>query len=623
MSQFLLYFIVVPTIGLLISILPGKTSEKKLYFASLATLWVYFAGLIFATVYFFATGRPSLYTEILTYYEKGHSHLSFDLYFDWLTMVYAWVSVILSLLVVRFSRYYLHRDKGYKRFFNNILFFFLGLNFVIFAGNFETLIIGWEILGISSFFLIGYYRLRYLPVKNAIKVVSLYRLSDITLLIAIWLCHLAFDRNINFVELANTGGWAEQMAHNPAYFFLIPFLFLLVAAIKSAQLPFSSWLPRAMEGPTTSTAIFYGALSVHIGIFLLLRVEPLWEDKITFRVFLGLLGLTTSLVATSIASVQSSVKIQIGYSSIAQIGILFIEVALGLHVLAIIHFTGNAFLRAYQLLVSPSVLNYLIHEQYFHFEAPKDRSWFKKDHWLRSSIFILSVKEFHLDRLHYSVLWMPFKVLGYQLRFLSSKTGYVITALLLFSAIGFIFTSLGQENHKIDLVFAGVFGVYSFLLVLQSFTERESVFRAWMYLVLAQFFIVFAAAYNGSIDFNESMLYLSGVILAGGVGHYCLHKLNIEEPIHDLAGHYGYIYEHPKLGMGFLFAGLAIAGFPISPTFIGLDIVYSNMHKGEFFLPITIAFTLIFIEISAIRLYSRVYLGPHVKLYHPVAFRSS
>jgi len=90
-----------------------------------------------------------------------------------------------------------------------------------------------------------------------------------------------------------------------------------------------------------------------------------------------------------------------------------------------------------------------------------------------------------------------------------------------------------------------------------------------------------------------------------------------------LAGHYGHIYEHPKLGMGFLFAGLAIAGFPISPTFVGLDIVYSNMHKGEFFLPIIIAFTLIFIEISAIRLYSRVYLGPHVKLYHPVAFRSS
>jgi NADH-quinone oxidoreductase subunit L len=623
MSSYLIVFIILPLAGLILSFFPDKNQEKSIYAISIATLWLHFSVLlIFSGAFILGKFNP-FYTSLFSYYHKGHSNLSLDLFFDGFSMTYGLVSSVLSLLVVRFSRSYMHRDKGFKRFFNNILFFFTGLNVVIFSGNFETIIIGWEILGISSFFLIGYYRLRYLPVKNAMKVVSLYRLSDILLLLAVWLCHLAFDKNINFVELANTSGWAEKLAENNIYFFVIPFLFLTVAAIKSAQFPFSSWLPRAMEGPTTSTAIFYGALSVHIGIFLLLRVEPLWGDKIAFRIFLALLGLTTSLLSTSIASVQSSVKTQIAYSSIAQIGIMFIELALGLHVLAMIHFAGNAFLRAYQLLVSPSVLNYLIHEQYYHFETPKDKTWFKRDQSLRASIFVLSIKEFALDRLQFTMLWKPFKILGNATRILSTKGGDAITGILLISGILLILTPLYQDLNAFQSGIAIFFSIYSLLLTLQSFTERKSVFRAWAFLVLAQFFIVLAASYNNTIEFTEAIVYLSGVVIAGGIGHICLHRLNQVEPIHDLGGYYGHIYEHPKLGLGFLMSGLALSGFPISPTFIGLDIVYSNMHKGEFALPIIIGVSLIFLEIAAIRLYSRVYLGPHVKLYHPVAFRSS
>ena len=145
------------------------------------------------------------------------------------------------------------------------------------------------------------------------------------------------------------------------YIQAIPFLFLLAALVKSAQFPFSSMLPRAMEGPATSSAIFYGSLSVHMGVFLLLRTFPLWDNLLVFKVVVIIFGMITSLFATLIARVQSSVKTQIAYSSIAQIGIIFIEVALGFHTLAIFHFAGNAFLRTYQLLVSPAVLSYLIH----------------------------------------------------------------------------------------------------------------------------------------------------------------------------------------------------------------------------------------------------------------------
>lgn len=120
-------------------------------------------------------------------------------------------------------------------------------------------------------------------------------------------------------------------------------MLIIAASIKSAQVPFSSWLPRAMEGPTTSSAIFYGSLSVHIGVFLLIRTYPLWESLLSIKILIISIGAITGLVAAATARVQSTVKTQIAYASIAQIGLIFIEVALGFHSLALFHFAGNAF----------------------------------------------------------------------------------------------------------------------------------------------------------------------------------------------------------------------------------------------------------------------------------------
>jgi NADH:ubiquinone oxidoreductase subunit 5 (subunit L)/multisubunit Na+/H+ antiporter MnhA subunit len=623
MEKLLMLFIIIPNLGLLISLIPDKTKEKSIYYIALVTVALcLLLSLTFAASFMLNGGQP-FYQDLFTYYRYGHSSLSFELYFDKLSMIYSIVGFILGMLVIRFSRFYMHRDKGFKRFFNNILFFYIGLNFVLFAGNFETIFIGWEILGISSFFLIGFYRLRYLPVKNAMKVVSLYRLSDISLVLAVWLCHLAFEKNVNFVELTNSHEWADLLVKNPIFFYLVPFFFLMVAAIKSAQLPFSSWLPRAMEGPTTSTAIFYGALSVHIGIFLMLRVEPLWADKITFRIFLGVLGLVTSIVTSTISSVQSSVKTQIAYSSISQIGIMFIELAFGFYNLALIHFAGNAFLRAYQLLVSPSVLNYLIHDQYFNFETPKDTSWFMVGHKFKSAIFILSIKEWNLDRFHYLVLWKPFKILGNLFSGLvHTWSNVVIAVVLVLGYVGF-YSGYSIELESFSDIFTFGFAILSFVTILFAFIDRTDAKRAWLFIFVSQLFLVLSAAYNHSLSISESFIYLSGVLLAGLVGVLCLQRLYNLEKFHDMKGYYGHIYEHPKMGLVFLFAGLAISGFPITPTFIGMDILYNNLGHKELLLLTIYSLSLIFMEISAIRIYSRMFLGPHIKLYHPVAFRSS
>ncbi len=104
-----------------------------------------------------------------------------------------------------------------------------------------------------------------------------------------------------------------------------------------------------------------------------MRTYPFWEQQFSVRILIGVLGLATTVITTGIARVQSSIKSQIAYASIAQIGLIFIEVAAGWHALALIHFAGNAFLRTYQLLVSPSVVSYLIREQFYNF-SPRDRS---------------------------------------------------------------------------------------------------------------------------------------------------------------------------------------------------------------------------------------------------------
>ena len=168
--------------------------------------------------------------------------------FDLVTATYLLTGAYLTMLVTIYSRYYLHRESGYKRYFNTILFFYIGYNIAIMADNFETLFIGWEILGITSFLLIAFYRNRYLPVKNAVKIFSIYRIGDVGLLLAMWMSHHLWHESITFQKLQDAELVSAQLQSHSWIGVFISLMILMSAAAKSAQLPFSSWLPRAMEG---------------------------------------------------------------------------------------------------------------------------------------------------------------------------------------------------------------------------------------------------------------------------------------------------------------------------------------------------------------------------------------
>ena len=194
-----------------------------------------------------------------------HFHLKFV--FDRLSIPMAIMSYILCGTIGAFGNVYLHRESGYQRFFLFFSFFLMGMVFACLAFTIETLFLGWEMVGLSSALLVAYFHERPSPVGNGQRVWTVYRVADAAFLTAAILLHHLTSEG-DFTGLLGKGDWpGGQGALTSEQALIVGTLLLVAAAGKSALIPFSGWLPRAMEGPTPSSAVFYGALSVHLGAF--------------------------------------------------------------------------------------------------------------------------------------------------------------------------------------------------------------------------------------------------------------------------------------------------------------------------------------------------------------------
>lgn len=561
-------------------------------------------------LYWIINGATSFNIRDINLYDSDSYHFLIDFYFDRVSATFLLVGAFISFLVVVFSRYYLHRDSGFKRYFNTVMFFYVGYLIVILSGNFETLFIGWEILGLSSFLLIGYYRKRYLPVKNALKVFTIYRIGDVGILLAMWKSHHLWHNNITFIELHNYDMVHEQILHHSTMGLFISLVILMAAIVKSAQFPFSSWLPRAMEGPTPSSAIFYGSLSVHIGAFLLMRTHPFWEHQVLVRWIIAGIGITTAVISTMIASVQSTIKGQIAYSSSAQIGIIFLEIALGFGQIALFHFVGNAFLRTYQLLVSPSVVSYLVREQFYNYRSdqnPKPRSPLVDR--LNKAAYLLAVKEWNLDLIIFKVVLRPIKAMKSALSFITLpvlvKT-FIPLYLIGLSAAYFSFPVLQPINRFLAIGFA----ILALLMVSKAYNERHSSRLAWLLVVMAHFFIDLAITFNDHLNVKEAGIYLSGILISAVVGFYSLQKVRtLEGRRIGLNKYHGLIARHKGLAFIFLLACLGVSGFPITTTFLGEDLILGHIRSEQVLLAFLVSLTFIVNGIATLRIYSRIFLG--------------
>ncbi len=288
--------------------------------------------------------------------EQEHFYFHLKFMFDRLSVPFVIFSFVLCGTVGAFATVYLHRERGYARFFLLYALFLLGMVVSSLAGTIETLFFGWELVGLSSALLVAYFYERPGPVRNGQRVWTTYRLADAAFLIAALTMHHLTGAG-DFDGLMGSGPWPEGVAAINSWSALpVGLLLLLAAAGKSGMVPFSGWLPRAMEGPTPSSAVFYGALSVHLGTYLLLRVSPLLDVSLPLRILVISLGLISAVFGTLASRVQSDVKSALAFASLTQVGIITVEIGLGLRYIALVHMIGHACLRTLQLLRAPSVL---------------------------------------------------------------------------------------------------------------------------------------------------------------------------------------------------------------------------------------------------------------------------
>jgi NADH:ubiquinone oxidoreductase subunit 5 (subunit L)/multisubunit Na+/H+ antiporter MnhA subunit len=305
-----------------------------------------------------ATGARFVPVELghWVYLHEAQFHFHVKLVFDRLSIPFVILCYLLCGTVSAFTSRYLHREPGFVRFNICTSLFLLGIVATALAGTIEVLFAGWELVGLSSALLVAFFHERRAPVENGLRIWTIYRLADAAFLVAAVALHHLFGAG-DFEGLMGHGSWpAGEAALTSQQALWVGLLLVVAAAGKSALVPFSGWLPRAMEGPTPSSAIFYGALSVHLGAYLLLRVSPLLDASPLLGWIVVGLGAITAMYAALAARVQTDIKSALAYASLTQVGIIVVEIGLGLRYLALIHIIGHASLRTLQLLRAPTLL---------------------------------------------------------------------------------------------------------------------------------------------------------------------------------------------------------------------------------------------------------------------------
>ncbi len=279
------------------------------------------------------------------------------------------LSAFTLAVIAIYSKNYLYQETGKTRYWLLYSLFATGILLCGFAGNLETFFIGWELVGLASFFLIGFYQSNVRSIENSLIALANYKMCDIFFVLAIFL--------------------EEAQEHTLAGACLI-----VATLAKSAQFPFSSWLYRALEGPTPSSTVFYGGLSLHLGAFLLIQHSHLWDTSVQLRALVGLIGLTSTFYGLFVGSTRSDVKTSFAFASISQVGLIYIELALGLYSLALWHIVGHNVLRTWNYLRSSSFFEDFFREDH-HSRVDLLGKFFKL---LPNQLYFHAFNGFYLDR---------------------------------------------------------------------------------------------------------------------------------------------------------------------------------------------------------------------------------
>ena len=324
------------------------------------------------------------------WFGSGNWAATFSFMLDPLSLTLGTLAALIGWLVTCFSANYLHREAGFHRFFIVLGFFLAGIQFVLLAGNGLLAFVGWEMCGVASFLLIGYAWHRPVATGNALFAFVTNRGGDAGFLLGLGLA-ATWLGGFEWTALSQA---AQISVVNDR---LLVIGFVIAALAKSAQLPFSAWISRALEGPTPSSAIFYGAVMVHAGVYLMLRLEPLLVQVPDVMFGLVVAGLLTAIYAWLCGLVQTDVKSALIFATLFQVSLMFVAIGLGWTTLALVHLCLHAAWRVWQFLLAPSWLA-ITRDR-----PPPPPAWLRHNQLL----YTIALQRFWLDKLSHTLLVEP------------------------------------------------------------------------------------------------------------------------------------------------------------------------------------------------------------------------
>src|SRR5438094_2765811 len=302
------------------------------------------------------TGTPR---EVIAYQWIFGGDLTINLAYlvDPLTCIMLLVVTGVGFLIHVYSVGYMHGEGGFTRFFTYMNLFMVSMLLLVMGNNYVVLFIGWEGVGLCSYLLIGYYYDRVSAAQAATKAFVVNRIGDAGFLIAIFLVFA------NFQTLDYEQVFAQADTLDSTTAFAIAVCLLIGAVGKSAQLPLYTWLPDAMEGPTPVSALIHAATMVTAGVYMVVRNHAIYDLAPNALVLVGVIGGATALFAATIGLVQTDIKRVLAYSTVSQLGFMFLACGVGAYTAAIFHLVTNAFLKALLFLSAGSVIHALAGEQ--------------------------------------------------------------------------------------------------------------------------------------------------------------------------------------------------------------------------------------------------------------------
>jgi NADH-quinone oxidoreductase subunit L len=351
-----------PLVGFLAILLAGtRISRRDAGILSTASVFVGFGGALVA--FFDAWGREpeerSELTAAWTWLKAGDFEARLELLIDPLSLVMMLVVTGVGGLIVLYSNGYMAGDDEERRYFAYMAFFVFSMLLLVMGGNLLMLLVGWGLVGLASYLLIGFHHERALAVAAAKKAFVINALGDAIMALGFFL----LIAKVGSLDFGVVFAAAESGELSDTVVTLVALGLLGGAVAKSAQIPFHTWLPDAMEGPTPVSALIHAATMVTAGVYLICRTHPVFEAAPEIQHLAAILGLVTLLVAGVVALVQWDIKRVIAYSTMSQIGYMFVGAGIGAYGFAMFHLVTHAFFKALLFLAAGMVIHHLSGEQ--------------------------------------------------------------------------------------------------------------------------------------------------------------------------------------------------------------------------------------------------------------------